>query len=466
MFINFNDKDFRLLFIFFLLYNFIYNIEVIIPFTSKISEISNNLSPIDFIKSLISNELYTNISIGTPPQNLNFTIDFNTYHTYIIQEMSKKYERFNYNKSSTFKFVGKKELFQYADFILGINSSDLITINENATNINYTFLHVIKSLKETKVELPGVIGFSVVSNWEPFHKEASIIYQLKKENITNNYIYTIVFNNNDFNGKIIIGKNIYENYPSDNFMKDYCLVNHQYAYLWGWNYLQSYFNSEELKIENIYLKPELGVIVVNNKIKDILKQKFFEEKIKEGKCHEDFSKYTFFYCDKNVIIDIGNFTFINKKKQIQFYLDSDDLSLEYNNNIYFLMVFDIKISSMDAHFGYPFFKKFDVIFDQDSRNVGFYNFKINNEKENNNINNNIDNNNFDNNNIENNRRKNEEINNQKKKYNNKINLIKLLSVISIILFIILSLYFIFYLYRRIKRKENEKIYEEYNYTLK
>ena len=460
MIINFNDKNFKLLFIFFLLYNFIYNIEVIIPFTSKISKISNNLSPIDFITNLISNELYTNISIGTPPQNLQFILDFNTYHTYIIQEMSKKYERFNYNKSSTFKFVGKKELFQYAAFILGINSSDLITINENATNINYTFLHVIKSTKDTKVEFPGVIGLSVVSNWEPFHEEAGIIYQLKKQNIINNYKYTFVYNNNDFNGKIIIGKNIYDNYPSENFMKDYCLVNHQYAYLWGWNYLESYFNSEKLKIENIYLKPELGVIVVSNRMKDIIKQKFFEEKIKEGKCHEIMSKFSFFYCDKDIKIDIGNFTFVSRKNQIQFYLDSNDLSLEYNNNIYFLMVFDSNIPSLDAHFGYPFFKKFDVIFEQDSRNVGFYNFKINNQKDNNNINNNK---------IKDNKSKNEQtkqIKNQKNKNNNKINLIKILSVFSIVLFIILSFYFIFYLYRRIKRKENEKIYKEYNYILK
>ena len=457
MLINFNVKD--LLFIFSLLYNFIYNIEVIIPFISKISKISNNLSPIDFMRSLISNELYTNISIGTPPQNLQFTLDFNTYHTYIIQEKSKKYERFNYNKSSTFKFMGKKELFQYADFILGINSSDLITINENAKNINCTFLHVIKSTKETKVELPGVIGLSVVSNWEPFHEEAGIIYQLKKQNIINNYIYTIVFNNNDdFNGKIIIGKNIYENYTSDIFMKDYCLVTHQYAYFWGWNYLETYFNSEKLKIENIYLKPELGVIVVSNRMKDIIKQKFFEEKIKVGKCHEISSKFSFFYCEKDIKIDIGNFTFVSRKKQIQFYLDSNDLSLEYNNNIYFLMVFDSNISSLDAHFGYPFFKKFDVIFEQDSRNVGFYNFKINYQNDNNNINNNkIE---------EDNRIKNEQINSQKEKYNNKINLIKILSSISILLFIILSLYFIFYLYRRIKRKENEKIYKEFNYILK
>ena len=194
-------------------------------------------------------------------------------------------------------------------------------------------------------------------------------------------------------------------------------------------------------------------------MKDIIKQKFFEEKIKVGKCHEVFTEFSFFYCDKDIKIDIGNFTFVNRKNKIQFYLNSNDLSLEYNNNIYFLMVFDSNISSMDAHFGYPFFKKFDVIFDQDSRNVGFYNFKINKEKDNNN-------NNINNNKIEDNKSKNEQIINQKKKYNDKINLIKLLSVISILLFIILSLYFIFYIYRRIKRKENEKIYKEYNFILK
>ena len=67
---------------FLILINF--SIEYItIPFTSSLTNIENNLSPTEFMLRMFSNELTTKIKIGTPNQNLNFYLDFNSYITYI-----------------------------------------------------------------------------------------------------------------------------------------------------------------------------------------------------------------------------------------------------------------------------------------------------------------------------------------------------------------------------------------------
>ena len=58
---------------------------IIIPFTSEMSKIPNDLLPKDLMDKIIFNDLYTNINIGTPSQSLNFYINFNSYHTYILK---------------------------------------------------------------------------------------------------------------------------------------------------------------------------------------------------------------------------------------------------------------------------------------------------------------------------------------------------------------------------------------------
>ena len=427
-----------------ILFNYIKNNEVIIPFKSILSTISKNLSPMDFMSSLINNELYINLNIGNPPQNLDFLLDFNLFHTYIIKDnnKNKNYKRFNHNISTTFRYIGKKDYFHNLGFFSAINSSDIVTINDNLKNFNFTFFYLIDLAPATSDKYPGIIGFGVVPNGQPFYYVTGIIYQLKQKNITNNYIYTLVYNKNDYNGKIIIGKNIHDNYPPDNFMEDYCLITSFNFYYWGWNYITSYLDLEQLNITQIYFKPELGVIVLNNKIKDIIKNKYFIEKIEEGKCFEDYNKkYSFFYCDKDITINIGKFNFINSNKGIEFSLEKNDLILEYNNKIFLLILFDIHLLDDEAYLGYPFFKKFDLIFNQDTKTVGFYknikNEKKDNKEENNKTYDNI-------------------------KFEKNNNLLKKLVPFFVFLCVLFVLYLVFYIYRKIKRKTNEKLFEELN----
>ena len=426
--------------------------EIIIPFTSFLSEIPRNLTPYELMKALIKNELYTNISLGTPHQNLDLIIEIKNYHSYIIKDKesdNKKYKRFYNDSSSTFKILGQKESFRSSDFTEALNISDIITINEKISNFNFIFLQILESNAETKIEYPGLLGFGPIPNSDPSHIEAGLIRQLKEKNLSKNYLYTLVFNRkDDFKGKIIIEKNIYEGYSKDDFQSDYCFCTPDYTlFFWGWNYITSDYNKEKIDIVNVFLKPELGVILMNTKIKDLLNKKFFDEKIKEGKCYEGYHKYTFFFCDEEVKIYIGEFNFKLKKGNLYFSLNTDDLLYRYNNKIYLLIGFGINISQEEVYLGYPFFKKYDVIFDQDKRTVGFYNFKIS-----------------DKNPLEDNNREASIENNTHKKNIRPKNAFwkKIILGILMIFFILLILYSIFYIYRSIKRKTKGNLLEELN----
>ena len=373
-----------------LLINLIKNSEVIIPFTSSLSEIPKNLTPNYFMDSLFRNELYTNVKVGTPPQNLDLIINFEYYHLFLIKDSpsdSINHKRFYSNESSTFTNLSRQEYFSSYNmgFTKAINSSDLFTINENITNCNFIFLQVIDSETQIKIKNPGVIGLNVISNGEPFHLEQGLVYQLKAQNFTNNYLYTLIYNNNDdFKGKIIFEKNIYEEYPLDNCSSCYCYTTPDYTFYWGCNYIKSFYyiktNKTALEIKNILVKPELGVVLFNKDIQEKLKEVFFDDKIKEGKCYEDYSLYTFYYCDIDVKIDIGVFEFKKLTSNFYFSLDSDDLTMQYNNKTFLLIGFSPTILKDEVHLGYPFFRKYDVIFDQNKRTLSFYDFKIGKKK--------------------------------------------------------------------------------------
>ena len=86
---------------------------IVIPFNSSLSNIEDNLSPTQFAKKMLNNFMTTNIKIGTPNQNLNFFIDFHSYHSYILDlnltnaNIINK-DKYDKNKSSSYLQYNKE----------------------------------------------------------------------------------------------------------------------------------------------------------------------------------------------------------------------------------------------------------------------------------------------------------------------------------------------------------------------
>ena len=184
--------NFLILVTFLYVFKFFNSSEIVIPFHSKLSEIPQDLAPHDYMNYLTSNELYSKVKIGTPPQEFDFLIDFENYNTFVIkyESVEKRYPRFNDNNSSTFEKLGGKVYFSANEFTMAENSSDIVTIGETLKKFNYTFLLAKNIKNDYKTKYPGIIGFNVVPNQYIFlHYESGLVHQLKSKNIINNYLF-------------------------------------------------------------------------------------------------------------------------------------------------------------------------------------------------------------------------------------------------------------------------------------
>ena len=353
---------------------------IVIPFKSDLTTISNDLSPENLIKKLMSNDIYTEINIGTPSQQLSFFINFGSYHTYILNNSDKsQFQNYNYSLSKSFyRFQNKSIIYQDNEFKKGLNVSDKISIYKYLENYDLNFILVSLENELTKTNFAGSLGFGIVDIGEPVAYNAGLIYQLKKNEYIDNYEFTLIFNKNNYDGNIIIGRNIYSQFNDDNFHSDYiCIDDIDYHYHWGWNYFQVKLNNESIDIRNIKFKPEIGTVIGPKTLYDKYKQ-IFNKKIKEKKCYEVKKKYIFYYCDDDAELEIPSLYFSNKRANISFQLEQNDLLYYYNDKQYFLIIFDLNDPTNNNIFlGYPFLKKYDMIFNIDKRHVGFYDFKIN-----------------------------------------------------------------------------------------
>ena len=147
------------------------------------SKIPNDLSPKELMNKIIFNDLYTNINIGTPSQSLNFYINFNSYHTYILSYNNlRKFKQYNQNESSTYiLFNNKSTFFQGNEFISGFNSSDKITIGKYLKDYDLEFLLIKQENSDTKITFAGSLGFKIVDIGEPTALTAGLIYKLYKK---------------------------------------------------------------------------------------------------------------------------------------------------------------------------------------------------------------------------------------------------------------------------------------------
>ena len=441
---------------------------VTIPFTSTLSNIKDNLSPNEFMLNMYSNDLITKIKIGTPYQELNLFLDFDSYLTYFLNpnlNNIKSTEIYNNSKSSTYIDYNKETLFfDTSSFEHGKNSSDILKLNNKINNIVLRFILVTKSNLETKLNYAGSFGLGAIDNGEINFKQNSLIYQFKKYNLTDNYMFTLIFNKNNNDGKIIFGKNIYEKYSDDLFQfSNIIFTKKPFKFIWGWDNFKIYYNNYLSNIETVIIQPDIGVCLSSTHLRNEFYNRFFDKLIQENKCFEGIiNNFYFFYCNEDINLDFVYLYFTNPNN-IKFKLDYNDLIKVYNGKKYLLILFNQFYSSKKIYIGLPLLKKYDFIFDQDKKIMGFYNFKIDNKDDN----------------IDDKKKKddndeyiddedNKEIDNKKNEkkiypgYEDKVHN-KLYLVFLLLFLILIILYCIFISYRRNRRKKNKFYRKEFEY---
>jgi len=141
---------------------------------------------LDMVNNIFYNLLYANLSIGTPPQIIPFSLNLST------QTFSVPNDLFNKNESTSYESISKKETsYEYESVITGFNSKDILNIDNN-TNKKIDF--ILGTKYENENNILGIIGLLIPQNFhygvDPFFRS------LRSGGFINAYSWTLKFFDN------------------------------------------------------------------------------------------------------------------------------------------------------------------------------------------------------------------------------------------------------------------------------
>ena len=367
-------------------------------------------SDFDKIGNIFFNIMYMNLSIGTPPQKVPLEINMNNQIFTLYNQV------YNNSKSITYKEISKYNNTNENEFISsGFNSMDFLNINDKKEKINFILSTEIKY-----ENFPfGMIGLSIPNNFES--EEYPFFNSLKQANIINSYSWTLKYFNNislidTLYEKEIIGEFIFGDDPH-NYEKDKSKYNKShlikinpissYNFAWEINFDEIYLlfpdnknnndkdnqTSQRIKINlngRTKLMPETGFIFISKEFNYLIRKKYFEKYLNENICRYNLinnTRYEYIECDYNSSFKLSSFPnicFDHKEFETTFNFTNKDLFIfdKSVNKYKFLMITDKYLYGWI--FGSIFLRKYQLIFNQDSKTIGYYksmNDYFDNEKE-------------------------------------------------------------------------------------
>ena len=375
------------------------------------------------IDNLLYNLFYVNLSIGTPPQIIPFSLSINS------QTFSVPNDIFIKNQSTTYESISKNEIsYEYEDVSDGFNSKDILNLNNNTKQkINF----ILGTKYTIQNNIFGIIGLTIPKRVQfgvyPFFQS------LKNAGFISSYTWTIKFLDNislidtiiyNKNGNNIIGEFIFgdepHNYEDDKYkynITEYYKVtplsSAHGAIYWDIEFNNIYYMKKENIInENIISKiivqgskkaqimPEIGFMIAPDEFFTSIKNNFFKDYLEQNICRQiriniHFNNYI--ECNYNSSFKVSSFptiSFEHVSFETAFNLTYKDLFIvDKMNNKYIFLIFN-KEHFSNYVLGINFLRKFQFVFNGDLKTIGYYRY-----------------NNYYNDNLEN---KNENINTEKK----------------------------------------------------
>ena len=357
--------------------------------------LSNTDENSNYIKFLFEPQLYAKIKLGYPEQTSYLLISTdNEYFSIESDNINPKF--FNSNKSSTFTNSNNKHTY-YSEKYKSSSTctdqfyfiNDIKTMKEESyKNLSFDYIYELSEvsgnnkeknsyLDKDKNELSGIIGLQFPKPYSNnnFLKRLTDIGAISKN------IWSIKFI--ESKPYLILGENPYEeNYKESK--RTNCYIKQYYQY---W-----YFLFNDIKVGNIKFNeeriaeysPQFGAIIGSIEYKNYIKKNFFDGLINNGKCLEknvtmNNKIYSYYECDND--IDLNNFEeieFIHQELSYKFILDKNDLFADFKGKKYFLCIFLVEdlqhsyLTSKNWILGTPFIKKYNFVFNEDSKIILFY----------------------------------------------------------------------------------------------
>ena len=375
--------------------------KIVIPFNYF------KLNSDSFIANYFQNSLYTEIQSGTYksyPEGKKIGIFLNLKKSsfkisnYKICPQTSFYNR---NESLTYKNISK---FLSEDSFYFYNDIEPTSIQQ----CNYISFQYDE--KNEGNNFCGDMGFSLLNTFDD--EKGNILYNLKQNNYINNYFVSFYFkekrdfdNYDNLKGEIVLGELPHE-YIKDKFypgqlrfgsvnlelIKNYNLVfDKVYA---GLKDKEINILEEKTEKNNLYTHLEIsyGLISGPYVYQNYIEENFFNKTDITSLCKKtiDYGNnldYSVYICDtgiKNKFNLFPDLKFYHKDFDYNFTFTYKDLFMLRNNQYYFKIIF-LGSSFNSWRIGLPLFLKYQLVLNQDTKQIGFYNdnIKVNKEENNN-----------------------------------------------------------------------------------
>ena len=363
---------------------------------------------------------YTYITFGFPKKNYLMQISLDEYEFDLTNYKCDINSNYTYNFFDPFLSTSSIVEISGINFTYyGVNNiyriTDHIKLYKNQTSElifpKIIFLHNPRnySIAKTRADFSPYTCFKTglrlpLENLYLYEDYAiNIIGQFYRKKIINSYEWFIEYNN-ESNAKLIIGVSPYEYDPKKYSYNNSKSIKGIYItgefFYWNLEFTQIYFivnnKREQFDYRKVSLEPSFNYIKAPYYYFQFINETLFAKLFSEKKCFikdaRKFNLYRIYYCQNNEEIKkelkdkFININLLHRFLEKEFVLDYNDLFLEKNNKIYFLIIYDNMIRT-NWIFGKPFLKKYFFSFNYEEKILTHYE-TINNkaEKENNNEN--------------------------------------------------------------------------------
>ena len=417
MFCLYNIKNKGLSFLNFLIILLIINNTynyIVFPFKSTNYKFNSNnnhsINDVDHILSEINkNKLYSIISFGNPPKNLEFYFTMEKMFYAVMSNFCPKDSNSSYNPYLSITYKNLSSFYKFGPIENAYLSTESCSFYNNSnlkeSKIIKSFSFIFgnntspKNKNIDKNKFCGTMGLS--KNLHGFIYDENIINYFKKTDIIDSYSWSIIFFDKDnsynidddiknkYDGFYIVGitNNDYLNiFKTENIISSYASKTNDFSNYFQYNIDLIFFyeqsnNNRNIISNNTLIEFDLDYNYIISKLEYYIKIKkfFFQKYLDNNICIEKNnsmsydSKIYMIICDtafKKYINYFPSIYFYSREFSFNFILDYKDVFFEMNNKIYFLIV-GKGINKADWKLGKIFMKKYPFIFDQDKKTISF-----------------------------------------------------------------------------------------------
>ena len=370
------------------------------------------------------------IEIGNPPQKIEASFNLKSSNFFISNDCRNCSTFYSYKNSDSFtKIETDKIPIGFGNPFYANETFYFYDENNKQKKIENMMIYLPRlpqDFSQRNIKLKNCLNIGLkFPTFSLNNFQESFIQQLKRKNIINQYLWTIVFYNKksekDYDGAFIFGDIINDYYPYINSSNSFSLDNIVHTYTgnrkrknqtnrksdleWGLQFDEIYYECSNRNLNNsndndntnniIYMHRlitefnfKINVIYTTFEYSRNIQRDFFNFYFEKNICKYTYmrgSMYKFIYCYKNNFTqnDLEKFPVLNFKNKILRYiftLDYKDLfTLTYDKKYYIFNIMVVNVYQGDGPdggqwvFGLPFWRKYQFSFDIDTKSIYFYN---------------------------------------------------------------------------------------------